>query len=197
MPLTPTGRNNLLTDGLDQFTHVGLLVGVPSLESTAARQAVAWNAASGGIRDNNADLSLPANPSETILAGAFWNASSAGVQQGYFALGSTLRGVGTAEVNNIITSHGHGLIAGDRLFMYGVAGEALPTGLVNNVVYWVISENLTLDTFEVSLTSGGATVDITAVGELAFSKTIPEVFSPTGGNVILIAGALDLDMNFV
>ncbi len=57
------------------------------------------------------------------------------------------------------------------------------------VLYYVISS--ATNTFSLSLTSGGAAVDITAVGELFFQKVIPEVFG-SQGTFAVASGSFDL-----
>lgn len=58
---------------------------------------------------------------------------------------------------------GHGLVAGDTI-TYNNGGGADATGLVSGTNYFVISSGLTANAFKVSLTSGGAAVDITGQG---------------------------------
>lgn len=57
----------------------------------------------------------------------------------------------------VFTSTGHGLVAGDRIDLSSTG--LLPTGLDTDTTYYVISTGLTADTYEVSLTSGGAAVN--------------------------------------
>lgn len=199
MPLTTTGRNNVLTNGLTSFTHVGAYTDLGSTEvagGSYARQAVTWTAAASGVRDNNAQLTIPIPAGTTVQVGGIWDASSAGNSDGFFQIGSTLRGAGTVvtAAGDFISSNGHGLVNTDRVFVSSVASEALPAGLSAAVLYFVV--NKTTDTFQVSLTSGGAAVDITALGDLAWFKTVPETFS-SAGNLIIATGALDVDATFV
>lgn len=198
MPLVTEGRNDLLTGGLASFTHVGAFTDLGVTEvagGSYARQAITWTAAASGVRDNNAQLSIPIPAGTTVQVGGIWDASSAGNLEGWFQIGSTLRGVGTVvtAVGDAISSNGHGLANTNRVFVTTVAGETLPTGLSATVLYFVVGA--TTDTFQVSLTSGGAAVDITALGDLAWFRTIPETFS-NAGNLIIATGALDLDVTF-
>lgn len=62
---------------------------------------------------------------------------------------------------DIFTATSHGLTNGSILFFQNVGG-ALPTGLSVNTPYYVITA--TTNTFQVSTTSGGTTVDITSTG---------------------------------
>lgn len=198
MPLTTQGRNDLLTNGLTAFTHVGAYTDLGTTEvagGSYARQAVTWTAAASGVRDNNAQLSVPIPAGTTVQVGSVHSASSAGNLEAWFQIGSTLRGVGTviSTAGDAISSNGHGLANTNRVFVTTVAGEALPGGLSATTLYFVISANT--NDFQLSLTSGGAAVDITSLGEIAWFRTIPETFS-NAGNLIIATGALDLDATF-
>jgi hypothetical protein len=61
------------------------------------------------------------------------------------------------------------------------------------VLYFAVG--VTTDSFQLSLTSGGAAVDITALGDLAWYRTVPETFA-SAGNLIIATGALDIDATF-
>lgn len=65
-----------------------------------------------------------------------------------------------------INSTAHGLVAGDRVYVTAVTGGA---GLSLNLTYYVV--NPTTNDFQVSLTAGGAAVNITSDGTaLAYTK---------------------------
>ena len=71
--------------------------------------------------------------------------------------------VGTFTVDtatDIITSASHGLV--DSNIVHVASTATLPTGLSANTVYYVISS--TSSTFKLSLTSGGAAIDLTTTG---------------------------------
>lgn len=76
----------------------------------------------------------------------------------------------TIAVNNIVTKNTHGLSIGDRLCFTALTGG---TPLAINTVYYVIAGSFTANTFKVSLTSGGAEVDVTVLASAAsFAKVI-------------------------
>jgi len=58
---------------------------------------------------------------------------------------------------------------------------------------WAAVVAATTDTFQVSLTSGGAAVDITGIGEMFHQKVVPEVFAAQG-QITVAVGALVLDI---
>jgi hypothetical protein len=66
----------------------------------------------------------------------------------------------TANVNDTLTSNNHGYANDDRVYFYST-GE-LPTPLTSSILYYVI--NASTNTFKVSVSSGGAAVNITDVG---------------------------------
>src|SRR5687768_15411422 len=174
MPLTTEGRNDVLTNGLTSFTHVGAYTDLGVTEvagGSYARQAVTWTAAASGVRDNNAQLSVPIPAGTTVVVGGVWDASSAGNSEGFFQIGSTLRGVATMQSSDdIFRSDAHGLSNDHRVFVTTLLGETLPTPLSATTLYFVAA--VATDTFQLSTTSGGASVALTTDGEIAWFRTV-------------------------
>lgn len=215
MPFNTTAQN-LALDALDEsatsgwkFTGVHTLTD-PGTTATAnageatggtpayARVATTWGAAAG-TKTNTGALTID------VAAGTYgyftgWNASSgnSGTQYlGYIPFGGASALKGFAEVDTTLTndqllSVAHGMADGDRVILYNVFAETLPTGLVEGTVYYVVSS--AANTFKVSLTLGGAAVDITAVGggEVYWQRIVPEVFAAQG-QITVAASALVLD----
>jgi hypothetical protein len=71
-----------------------------------------------------------------------------------------------------------------------VTGGTLPAGLSATTIYFVISS--AANTFQVSLTSAGAAVNITTSSECVWQKTIPQTYS-VQGTYTLNSGAFDLN----
>jgi hypothetical protein len=216
MPFNDTAGNVML-DALDesatQITHVGVATlggGDPGQATNAtgteatggspayARQSVAWGAAASRQKSNTGALTFDV-PAGTYAYFTFWNASTGNTNnyRGYapFMGATPLKGffsVDTTLTNDQLLSVGHGLANDDRVILYNVFAETLPTGLSEGTVYWVV--NVATNTFKVSLTQGGAAVDITAVGggEGHWAKVIPEVFG-SQGQITVAAGQLVLD----
>lgn len=200
MPFTTTGRNKLLDSGKASITHISAFSDLGSTEITTTRQAITWTAAAAGVTDNNAQISIPINAGTTVQTLAFYDALTAGNILGYWPTGSAgqiLKGVAVVDTTagDTLLSRGHGLAADDRVFVWAVAGESLPTGLSAATLYWVRATGLTTDAFTLSATQGGAAVDITALGELAWAKTVPNTWA-SAGNLVIATGALDLDLTF-
>jgi len=202
MPLTAAGRDALLASGRAGFTHVGALTAIDGTEvagGSYARQAISMGSGGSGVADTDDAETVPIPAGTTVVAVGLFDALSSGNLLAicpYGSSGQVLKGVGTAAVDDTILSNGHGLTTDDRVFVRAVMGESLPTGLSATVLYYVLASGLTSNVFKLSTTSGGSAVDITALGELAWFKTVPNIFS-SAGNLSISAGALDLDLNGV
>ncbi len=213
MPFNDLGKNKAL-DGLDEsvsgaITHIGVGnltdpgtgTNYAGTEATGgsppyARQAVTWGAAASGQKSNSGALTfdVPAGSYAFLL---FFNASSGNTNNylGYMPINGLVKGffsVDTTLTNDALFSVAHGLADGDRVQLFNVFSEALPTGLTEGTLYYVV--NSTTNSFKVSATSGGSPVDITAVGggEGYFQKVVPEVFG-SQGQITVAIGALTLD----
>lgn len=205
MALNTAGRNALLTSGKAGLTHVGALTDVSTTEVTGgsyARQAVTWSAAgtpAAGQSGNTGALSVPIPAGTTVQAVGLWDNSTGGNLLGVFPYGSTgqvVDGVATVSTADLFTSVAHGLTTDDRVFFSAIAGETLPTGISATTLYFVLASGLTTDAFKVSTTSGGSALDITAAGECAFFRTVPNTFA-SAGNLAIAANSLILDATFV
>jgi hypothetical protein len=214
MPFNDSAKNACL-DALDesntQITHIaiwtltdpGTGTNATGTEATGgspayARQAVVWGAASAGQKANTGALTFDV-PAGTYGFFGLFNASTGntGNYKGYIPFGgaSALKGFGTVDAtltSDQLFSRAHGMADGDRVILYNVFAETLPTGLTEGTVYFVV--NSTTDSFKVSTTSGGAAVDITALGggEFYWQRVVPEVFAAQG-QITVAVGALVLD----
>lgn len=214
MPFNVTAQNVML-DALDesatQITHVGIhQLGDPGTGTNAtgteaiggspayARQSVTWGAASSGTKSNTGALTFDV-PAGTYGFFTFWNASSGNTSnfRGYAPFGGSVKGFGevdsTGVTNDTITSSGHGLTTDDRVMVFNVFSESLPTGLTEGTIYFVLASGLTADVFKVATTSGGSAINITGQGELFFQKVVPETFG-SQGQITAAIGALVLDV---
>lgn len=99
---------------------------------------------------NNASLASFANVSDVRDSGVSLQ------KTGFTATNATLTANAATDT---LTFAAHGLAVNDVLFYFGAGGDF--TGLSHNVQYWVISAGLTANDFRLSLTRGGAAVDIT------------------------------------
>lgn len=197
--LIAAGRTALGTSGKAGLTHIGAITALPGTAVAGARQAVTWQAMGtpgAGQAGNNGSISIPIGAGETPIALALYDALTVGNQLSIDPLGSTVRGVGTVDdiATDLIQSAAHGLTTDDRVFFAAVMGEALPATLSVNTLYFVRATGLTANLFSVALTSGGAAVDLSAIGELQFYKTVPNTFA-SAGNLTIATNAFILDLN--
>jgi hypothetical protein len=220
MPFNPAAKNSML-DALDEsgvtstifVTHIGIhTLTDPGLGTNAnageatggspayARQAVTWGAAASSAKANSAALTFDV-PAGTYGFFTMWNVgttANTNNYRGYIPFGgaSVVRGfysTDTVLTNDQLFSVAHGLADGDRVQLRPVYSEAISTGLTAGQIYFVVAS--AANTFKVSLTSGGAAVDITALGggEGYFEKVVPEIFGAQGQITVAI-GALSLDL---
>ena len=190
MPLTTAGRNNLLTSGVvgsANFDHLSLHTADPVAGNEVAggapayaRQPIAWDAAAAGqtLITGAETFDVPAGT--TVVFSGIFDTLTVGTLQAYSGVGTgLLDGVATVQASDdIIRSDAHGLVDTNRVHVWAVAGEALPTGLSAGVAYFVVTA--TTDTFQLSATLGGAAINLSADGELAFQQTKPETFGSQG-----------------
>lgn len=214
MPFNVTSLNAAL-DALDesasQITHVGILQLVDpgtgtnhtSTEATGgspsyARQSIVWGAASSGAKANTGSLTFDV-PAGTYGYFGLFNASTGNTSnfRGYIPFGgaAALKGFFSCDTtlsNDQLFSVAHGMADNDRVVLYNVFSETLPTGVTEGTVYYVVSS--ATNTFKVSTSSGGAAVDITALGggEGFWQRVVPESFGAQGQITVAI-GALVLD----
>lgn len=211
MPFNDPARNGMLDAsppshiGIHTLTDPGLGTNANSGEVNGgspayARQAVTWNSASGGTKSNSNALTFNIPAGTTAAFFTFWNAASGntnnyrgnapfGTAKGFFSVDTTL-------ANDQLLSVGHGLTDNDRVMLFNVFTETLPTGLSEGPIYYVV--NSTTNTFKVSLTQGGAPVDVTGTGggEGYWHKLAPEVFAGQG-QITVDPGTLVLDLTGV
>jgi hypothetical protein len=214
MPFNVTAQNAAL-DALDesasQITHVGVhTLTDPGTGTNAnageatggspayARLAVTWGAAASAQKTNSGALLFDV-PAGTYGFFTYWNASTGNTNnfRGYAPFGgaSAIKGFGVVDTtltNDQILAPGHGMSDGDRVMVFNVFGGTLATGLTEGTVYFVVSS--AANTFKVSTTSGGAAVDVTALGngQVFYQRVVPEVFA-SQGQISAAVGALTLD----
>jgi hypothetical protein len=213
MPLNLPAKNVAL-DGLDESIAAGIdFVGLftaadpgtgtdfTGTEASGgspayARQAVTWGAAASGQKSNTGTITFDVAAGTYAFVG-FFNAVTGNTNNflGYAPINGSVKGfasVDTTLTNDQFLSVGHGLADNDRVQLFNVFAESLPTGITEGTLYFVVSS--AANTFKVSLTQGGAAVDITATGggEAFFQKVIPETFA-SQGQITIAAGALVLD----
>lgn len=190
MPFSTLGKNTMLNAWGTAAAFCSLHSGLPddngSLEIAGgspayARKPIAWAAAAAGVLDKNATdpvFDIPAGT--TVYFVGLWSLVTGGNFLGWAPInGGAIEGYAiAAATGDAISSYAHGLADNDRVLLRAPVNEALPAGLNATTLYFVV--NSATNSFKVSLTQGGAAVDITADGELYFQKVIGETYGSQG-----------------
>ena len=95
----------------------------------------------------------PASYDITILQNATWSGTFRATQNR-----QTLTSISIATGTPTFLCSCHGFSAGNKVVFTG--GTTVPCGLTLNTVYYVIATGLTTDAFQVSATSGGASIAV-------------------------------------
>jgi hypothetical protein len=110
----------------------------------------------------------------------YWSAATSGTYFGCAPAGGAARRQFSVPdtTADTLESPAHGYSNGDQVVVWPAVGAALPTGLAEGTVYFVVSS--TTDDFQLSATSGGAAINLTAVGDGEVSKITPEPYIGQG-----------------
>jgi hypothetical protein len=197
--LAVAGRN-AVADGLAAVsTFVGLL-DTSGTELTGgtpayARKAVTWNAAAAGIRTSVAQLLFDV-PVASVAFYGLYSALTAGTNYAILPVqggASSLPQATTFDTaTDVFTSYAHGLANADRVILSDVSSAGLQATFDENTVYFVVAS--AANTFQLSLTSGGAAVTTTVSFEAFVTKAVVETFAAQG-QFSIAAAALAIDAN--
>lgn len=165
----------------------------PYVRIPLVRSVAGWTVAGGNV--SNAALLAFAKAtagSETILfAGLGFAVSGVGELYGAGHLGSSLGPFSGDLTTDEIRILNHGLVADQRVVFYDTPGGTIPTGITEGTVYFVIGSPGT-DTFQISLTSGGAAVNMTADGA-GRAGLVNKIDIAIGSEPQFPTGDLDID----
>lgn len=115
--------------------------------------------------------------SVSVIAVGIWDALTVGnlLDIIYLDGADPFVGVATDTAGDLIRSTAHGLTTDQLVRLEQFSGTGtLPTGPSENTTYFVLAAGLTTDDFKISLTSGGAAIDITAVGKVLIHRLTPK-----------------------
>ena len=87
--------------------------------------------------------------------------------------------------SNTFDAPSNGFANGNSVVVWTVPGVGLPTGVSEGTVYWVVG--VATDTLQLSATSGGAAIDITAVGSCYIQRLVEETFGAQGTHTVSTA----------
>lgn len=195
---------NLMLDALDEAATNGAKFGSlhSAYSSTGAnelaggspayaRKAATWSAAAAGAKTTTAAMVFDVEGGDSAAWIGFWDASTAGN-----FLGMTPNGGGIPQdfvvnaagvTSNTLDCVAHGYSNGQTVVLWAVPGDPLPTGLAEGTVYFVVGA--ATDTLQLSTTSGGSAIDITAIGAGFLQRIITEAFGSQGTLTVAIGAA--------
>ena len=185
MPFTTSG-NNAMLGGLT-ITHASIHSAFPGTTGANeisggspayARRPVTFAAAANSTRLQTGDATFDIPPATAMQYLGYWTAITGGTFLGYHPFGNA---AALAFVSNLatetLTSPAHGLSNGDQIVF---VGGTPPLPLVEGTVYFVVGS--TVDTLQVSASSGGSVINLTAHATNACQliKIVPEFFGSQG-----------------
>lgn len=144
-----------------------------------AKKAITIGAAASRARASSTQPVFDVAAGSTVAFIGLWETAGT-VFKGMFANGGTEKGFQVDVTNNKILCEAHGLVDTNNVVFYG---GTPPTGLTEGTVYFVVGNTAAdPDTFQVSLTSGGAAIDITGQpsAQCKFSRIVQETFGAQG-----------------
>lgn len=146
-----------------------------------ARQSITWDAPAADA-SNSSNTQTFDVPSGDVHFAGMWSAVTAGTFFGMVIANAAAPVAAQAFdlVNEDITSENHGLSADDRIVFHPTRGGALPTGISEGTIYFVITAGLVTDMFRVSTTSEGAALNISGDGKMWYQIGTPENFAGQG-----------------
>lgn len=157
------------------------------------RVAATFSAFSAGNSENSAQIDLPANSGGSswpeIVAWGIFDASTGGnlLNTDFFITPNTRTPFTAVASTDIFTAYTQTFTNGDKVVLKATAG--LPTGVSADTIYFIVG--VSGQTFQLSLTSGGAAINITTDGDGEIMKVVTHVVAPAG-NLKINAGDLDI-----
>jgi hypothetical protein len=145
-----------------------------------AREAVTWAAAATGSKTSSAVAAAFNVPSgSTVAFVGLWSAATGGTFAGMGPAGAGTQYAFTAATSgNLFTAPGSAYANGATLVLFPGLGGTMPGGFVAGTIYYVISASGA--TFELSATSGGSAISVTAAGSGIVQSVTPEVYGAQG-----------------
>lgn len=147
-----------------------------------ARQSITWAAAASRSKASTGNINVPVPAAATVAWIGIWN-SAGTIFKAILANGGAEKSFQVDLTNNRIYCENHGLVNNDRVAFVGTP----PTGLTEGVHYHVVGTTAgDPDYFQVSATSGGAAIDITAqaAASCKVTKIIIESYAGAGTHQI-------------
>lgn len=145
-----------------------------------ARQAATWSAAGSNskVLSGTYTWNVPASSSVAFIG--FWDAVSGGNFQGMWpdAAGASPYAFTAPSSSSTLLAPGSAYAANQTVVVFAPAGSVLPTGLSPGVVYFTKSPSG--DSTQLSATSGGAAISLSADGSGVIQAILVETFASQG-----------------
>lgn len=145
-----------------------------------ARQALSFGAASAGLNGRQLATDIATTfpqktnaGTDTMIAVGIYTLVTAGNLMAIIMLdGGDPVPFTAASVGDVFTSPAHAFANDDRCRIVAVAGGSLPTGVTEDVTYWIVG--VSGITFQLSLTMGGAAIVLTTNGDGIAQPSLPK-----------------------
>lgn len=178
---------NAATSG--PITHMSLHTAFPATDGNEltggspayARKAITWEAVAGtelaGSLDmTNAPVFDVASGSVVAAIGGYTASTAGTLMVDAPAGGGALKSFNTDDIaTDVLDSPAHGFTDTQTVV---VIGASLPTGISEGTIYYV--RDATTDSLKLALTSGGAAINLTAIGYGFLQRIITETFGGQG-----------------
>jgi hypothetical protein len=156
-----------------------------------ARLAASWGSASGNsmsLTSTPYTFNVPA--SSTVAFVGYWDSLTGGNFQGMFPVGnSTGYAFSAPSATSTLLAPGSAYTANQTVCVFATGGSTTPGGLTVGTIYYVKSPSS--DSFELSATSGGSAITVTADGSGLIQAISAEVFTGAG-SYALSSGTMTL-----
>lgn len=194
MPLVAVGSENYMLDqwGTSQALYASLHTAYSATGANEvtggspayARQAITWNAASGGSKAlaSTYTFNVPATTVEFI---GFWTAVTSGTFLGMFpnAAGLSAYEFTAPSSTSTFLAPGSAYSSNQTVVLFNSPGSTFPGGFTQGQVYYVKSPSG--DSFQLSASSGpGAAVTVTSDGSGIIQYIAVEVYAGQGTFVL-------------
>ena len=134
----------------------------PTFTVTAASPAVFTSSSHGMSAGTPVAFTTTGSLPSGLTAGTVYYVTAFGLSSNNFRVSTQSTNPTFTVSGNTFTSNGHGLSANTRI-VFASTGT-MPGGLSSSTIYYVLSSNLTTNTFRVSTSSGGSAVSTSSGG---------------------------------
>lgn len=145
-------------------------------------------------KQNGTQITFPTATANwgTVVAAGLYDANAAGNLLAWSPLTSTAYTFTAVGSTDVFTAPGSAYSNNDTVWLGNTVGGTLPTGVDTATMYYIV--NVSGDTFKLSLTSGGAAINITTDGSGRIQSTIPKTIN-NGDSAIFAINSLTITLD--